>query len=41
MFKKLGIVLAVAFVVSVVSGFVLYVDVSNDFQQKQIEERAK
>ena len=41
MIKKFGIVLAVSFVVSVVSGFCLYLDVSNDWAEKQIEEQAK
>ena len=36
MVKKIGIIMAVVFVVSIVSGFLLYVDVSNDFQS-QIE----
>jgi uncharacterized protein YpmB len=34
MAKKIGIIMAVVFVVSIVSGFLLYVDVSNDFQTK-------
>lgn len=34
MAKKIGIIMAVVFVVSIVSGFLLYVDVSNDFQAR-------
>jgi hypothetical protein len=40
MIKKFGIIMGVVFVVSVVSGFMLYVDVSRDFQT-QIEEQTK
>lgn len=38
MIKKLGIILGVVLVVSVVSGFMLYVNVSREFQTK-FEER--
>jgi hypothetical protein len=38
MIKKFGIIMAVVLVVSMVSGFLLYVDVSRDFQT-QIEEK--
>lgn len=38
MIKKFWIIMGVVFVVSIVSGFMLYVDVSRDFQT-QIEEQ--
>ena len=40
MIKKLGIILGLSFVVSIVSGFILYLDVSNDFQAR-IEAQQK
>jgi hypothetical protein len=37
MIKKFGIIMAVVLVVSIVSGFMLYVDVSNDFQPQKTQ----